>query len=459
MRRATLVLACALLVLSGACSPGAKTDSQSQGSKADKGWPIKHVVFLVKENRSYDNYFGRYPRGDGAVKGELSNGRTIPLERATDILKPDIDHDFNAGMQGINGGRMNGFDRIWRGRWLDGYTAFTRKDIPNYWTYADHFVLGDRMFTSMFGPTLPEHFYLLAAQAARVTSNRTSIKEGFRYCDHPSTRWYRFRRLNADEVRTVMAAEKANDFPTVFSYWEESPSCTDMPTITDQLDAKGIGWRYYAAGSAWNAPRAIRHLRFGPHWGPDVVTPGQFISDVKTHQLPPVSWLTPTDFSVAEHPGGSASVCVGENWSVRQINAVMNSPYWKNTAIIVTWDDFGGFYDHVPPPHVDKMGMGPRVPLLIISPWAKPRYIDHTQYEFSSFVKFIETNWGLRAMTARDRKAADLSNAFDFSQTPDFEQRKLLLRQRDCSGLSASIRGRYYRHSPLDPANTVDLGD
>lgn len=451
-----LMLACALAW--AACSPAAQRDGSPHGSRQTTRWPIRHVIFLVKENRSYDNYFGRYPRGDGSVQGELSDGSTMPLTKGTDRLSPDIHHDFEAGMQGINGGRMNGFDKIRGGQWLDGYTAFTRKGIPNYWSYADHFVLGDRMFTSMYGPTLPEHFYLLAAQSARVTSNRVG-ESSYRYCDKPSDGWYRFRRLSPADRRAVMMAERTNDFPTVFSYWERKPSCTDMPTITDQLDARGIGWRYYAHKTAWNAPRAIRHLRFGPHWGPDVVDPERFVSDVEKHNLPPVTWLTPPAGGVSEHPGGS-SVCSGENWSVRQINAVMKSAYWKDTAIVLAWDDFGGFYDHVLPPHVDEMGLGPRVPLLVISPWAKPAFVDHTEYEFSSFAKLVEENWGLNAMTERDRRAADMSNAFDFSHRPDFEARKLVLGQRDCSGLSASIRGRYYRHDPRAPETTnVNPGD
>ena len=111
-------------------------------------------------------------------------------------------------------------------------------------------------------------------------------------------------------------------------------------------------------------------------------------------------------------------MCAGENWTVEHINAIMRSKYWKNTAIFLTYDDFGGFYDHVPPPHLDVMGLGPRVPMLIISPWAKQGYVDHTEYEFSSVLKFIETVFDLRCMTARDCGANDMMDAFDFTQEP-----------------------------------------
>ncbi|HEY7875761.1 MAG TPA: alkaline phosphatase family protein, partial [Actinomycetota bacterium] len=119
------------------------------------------------------------------------------------------------------------------------------------------------------------------------------------------------------------------------------------------------------------------------------------------------------------------------------VNAIMQSKYWKSTAIFVTWDDFGGFYDHVVPPQVDEMGLGPRTPLLVISPWAKEGYVDSTTYELSSVLKFIETVYDLRPLTHRDRAASDMLNAFDFSQDVDSEQRKLILEERDCTGLSA----------------------
>jgi phospholipase C len=124
----------------------------------------------------------------------------------------------------------------------------------------------------------------------------------------------------------------------------------------------------------------------------------------------------------------------------------MESPYWKNTAIFLTWDDFGGFYDHVPPPHYDEMGLGPRVPMLIISPWTRPGFVDPTVYEFSSVLKFMETMFGLGCMTDRDCNAANMTNAFDVSQEVDKDTRKLLLEERDCSGLPRRIMNAYERH-------------
>jgi phospholipase C len=156
------------------------------------------------------------------------------------------------------------------------------------------------------------------------------------------------------------------------------------------------------------------------------------MKDIQSGRLREVSWVLP-GVGNDEHPGGgNHSVCRGENWTVRHVNAIMRSRFWKNTAIVITWDDFGGFYDHVSPPHYDVMGLGPRVPLLVISPWAKKGFVDHTTYEFSSVVKFIETLFGLEPLTERDKEANDMLNAFDFDSDVDPADRRLILEERAC---------------------------
>jgi len=165
------------------------------------------------------------------------------------------------------------------------------------------------------------------------------------------------------------------------------------------------------------------------------------ISDIRNERLREVSWIIPPS-GYNEHPGGP-SVCLGENWTVEVVNEIMRSKYWKNTAIIVTWDDFGGFYDHVPPPHFDIMGLGPRVPLLIISPWTVEGYVDSTLYEFSSMVKFVETIHGLDCLTERDCRANNMLNAFDFTQDESARKRKLILEERSCEGLPQKVSEEY----------------
>jgi phospholipase C len=139
------------------------------------------------------------------------------------------------------------------------------------------------------------------------------------------------------------------------------------------------------------------------------------VRDIENDRLPPVTWVTPR-FQLSEHP--EYNFCHGENWTTEVVDAVMNSPMWKDTAIFITWDDYGGFYDHVPPREVDMMGFGIRVPMLVISPYAKTGFVDHTEGEFSSVLRFIEDNWRLSQLTDRDRAADNLTQAFDFSQAP-----------------------------------------
>jgi phospholipase C len=410
---------------------------------------IKHVVFMIKENRSYDNYFARYPGAEGTRTGKTSDGRTVKLKTAHDVFEPDLGHGFFDGVLGINGGKMDGFDLVTNGETMEGYTSFTRKGIPNYWAYADNFVLADHTFSSMYGPTFPNHLYTVAAQAGRAVGNKNEAFRVGGYCADPSETVFRFVKMTQRERRQVMAAEDRADTDRIGDFWESVRACFDFEVLPDQLEKKGISWKYYAEEDAWmNALLAIEHMRFSKHWGTNIVEPDEFLRDVRNNRMAKVSWVIPTP-AFNEHPGGP-SVCMGENYTVEQINAIMRSKYWKNTAIFLTWDDFGGFYDHVPPPHVDIMGLGPRVPMLIISPWTKPGYVDSTVYEFSSVVRFIEEVFGLECMTVRDCSASDMMNAFDFSQEPDPNGRRLILKQRNCEGLPTKLVKRYEVASEIE---------
>ncbi|HYN36883.1 MAG TPA: alkaline phosphatase family protein [Actinomycetota bacterium] len=419
-------------------------------------FPIKHIVFIVKENRTYDNYFGRYPEGDGTETAVISTGETIDLEPAADIFEPDLGHSFLDAVQGINGGKMDRFDLVYNGETMNGFTAFEEEGMPNYWSYADNFVLGDRMFSSMYGPTFPEHLYTVAAYAGDVVGNKDPLGEEGGYCADPAEYAPAFEKgLSESERQEIVAAEGKSyevgdefDYSDITKYWEKVRACFDFEVIQDQLEEAGISWKYWAADGSWmNALLAIEHIYTNDRlWGPKVDDPEKYeaedgtfqdpvIDDIEAGKLKKVNWIVPPP-GENEHPGGP-SVCAGENWTVRHVNAIMDSKYWKNTAIFLTWDDYGGFYDHVPPPQLDHMGLGPRVPLLIISPWAKQGYVDSTEYEFSSVLKFIETINGLDCMTERDCEASNMMNAFDFETEPDFEGRKLFLEERNCEGLPA----------------------
>lgn len=403
---------------------------------------IKHVIFIVKENRTFDNYFGRYPGAEGAARATLSDGSTIELTEAVDVFEPDLGHGFFDGLIAINGGRMDQFDRVRNGESMNGFTTFTRAGIPNYWAYADSFALADHTFSSMYGPTFPAHLYTVGAQSGRVTGNKLQVEQVGGYCDDVTETVYRFTKLTDVEKREVMRAERQVDLGRVGAFWEEIRACLDFEVLPDQLIERDIPWMYYANTPSWmNALLAIDHIRNSRHWETNVSPPEDLLADIQKERLRKVNWVVPPPFA-NEHPGGT-SVCAGENWTVEHLNALMRSKYWKNTAVFITYDDFGGFYDHVPPPQLDIMGLGPRVPMLIVSPWTKPGYIDHGVYEFSSVLRFIEDTFGLECMTARDCGASNMMDAFDFSAEVVPRERKLLLDERDCTGLPKRIQAFY----------------
>jgi phospholipase C len=373
---------------------------------------IDHIVFVVKENRTFDNYFGTFPGAEGATSGQISTGKVMPLGRTPDRLPRDIGHSFDDATTAIDGGKMDRFDLIPGGNDNNdylSYTQFLEADLPNYWRYARAFTLGDHMFSSLTGPSFPNHLYTVGAQSGGAINNPSSAK--IWGCD-------------ADDTATVQVMDSQGKVTRTFP-------CFDFQTVADALEAKNIAWRYYAPvkgqdGYIWSALDAIRHIRLGSLWSTRVVPYGQFVSDAQSGKLPAVSWLI-ADAVESEHP--PASGCVGENWTVQQINAIMQGPSWGSTAIFITWDDFGGFYDHVPPPTVDRFGLGPRVPLLIISPYAREGVVSHTVYEFSSVLQLIEMRFSLAALTNRDAQANSLLDAFDFTQAP---APPLILPARSC---------------------------
>jgi phospholipase C len=394
---------------------------------------IEHIVFLVKENRTFDHMFGSFPGADGATHGETCDGEIVPLRRAADRAE-DADHGFASGLVAINGGQMNCFDRIRRDGTLTSYVTYAREQIPNYWALAEHFTLADRFFSAVYGPTGVEHLWVIAAQSDRFVDMERPGQWGTgparERCLDPEERAYSFKELTPEEEADAFRLEEIPAIiPLVTRYWTERWPCSDVKILPDLLEERGISWKYYEGGSShMKVMDGIRHVRFGPMY--EKVVPNEtFVDDLRNGELPSVSWLIPPP-KLNDHPDGArASICEGENWTVEVLNALQRSPHWDSTAVILTWDDFGGFYDHVAPPHVDLYGLGPRVPALIISPWAKPGYIDSRTYEFSSVLRFIERVFRLPALTERDRRANDMLGAFDFEQDP---VPPLILEPREC---------------------------
>ena len=379
---------------------------------------IQHIVFIMKENRSFDNMFGTFPHANGATTAPISTGQTIPLGHTPDSTPRDIaGHGWYDYSSGYDNGKIDYFDIIPGGSINEDYLSLTQlqqQDLPNYWTYAQNFVLADNAFSSLRGASLPNHLYMVGAQSGGDFLNPLLGSQTPNYwgCDAPAGTVAR----QADPDTGLVT----DPFP-----------CWDFQTLADSLETAGVSWKFYApaegtSGYTFNTLDAINHIRNGPLWSTNVVNTTQFITDVENNNLPAVSWVT-MGSPYNEHP--PEGTCVGENWTVTQLNALMNSPEWDSTVVYLTWDDFGGFYDHVPPPTEDFFGLGGRVPFLIISPYAVSGYISPTQYEFSSVLKFIEERFGLPPLTDRDAEANDTTDSFNFSQTP---LNPLVLQTRNC---------------------------
>jgi phospholipase C len=405
-----------------AISPPARHGSSPQQIALARGH-IRHIVFVVKENRTFDNLFATFPGADGTTQGTRCDGTTAPLQHAVD-REPELGHSFTDGISAVNGGAMNCFAD-------GGYVTYAEADIPNYWAYAKRFVLADHFFSSIYGPTGIEHLWTFASQSDRLVDHERpgQLSAGRReYCDDPVEQAFAFPRMSRPQQEQMYRTEEegSNGVPAIRSSWVSQWPCLDVKVLPDLLQERGISWKEYRGDNAWVQPlRMIRHVRFTSMYR-NVVSDGQFLTDLHAGHLPAVSWLSPS-FSQSDHP--PASICAGENWTVGILDQLMSSPYWSSTAVVVTWDDFGGFYDHVPPPHLDLYGLGPRVPALVISPWAKRGMVDHQQLEFSSVLRFIETVFGLPPLTSRDANASDMLSAFDFRQHP---QPPLILQQRSC---------------------------
>jgi len=373
--------------------------------------PIKHVVFLILENRSFDNMFGTYPAANGASSAD-DHGVRRPLTRAPLQRAHDLPHCYNCNIASIDGGAMDGFNQTDAADQF-AFTQFQRADIEAYWSWAKRYAIADRFFASAVGPSFPNHMYSIAATSGGVLDNPWQP---------PSTLAEMQQAGYAKSWGCDIARDGYVEIVDPEGYMVKVDPCFDFKTEGDLLNAKQIPWAYYAATNAqlgyiWSAYSAIDRYRSDPQlWGDHIRPVDDVVRDITADRLPPVTWITPR-FQLSQHP--EYNFCWGQNWTIEVINALMRSAAWNNTLLVVTWDDFGGFYDHVPPVRLDDFGLGIRVPAMIISPYAKPGYVDHTTYEFSSVLRFIEDNWSLRPfLTRRDRIANGLRGALDLSQTP-----------------------------------------
>lgn len=417
-----IALLAAGLLVNDLAPPLGFTQALHSPSTAVSTSPITHIVIIDRENHSFDNLFGTFPGANGAKVGRISTGQVVPLGHTPDHTLLDIGHAGDSAAVAVNGGRMNGFDLL-QGAYQNGkdiaLSQYRQPDIPNYWNYAERFALDDNFFSTILGPSYPNHLVTIAA-----SSNNT--------LDNPMGQTHHSWGCDSGPYSVVNAID-----PNSGRRYQIKP-CFDIPTLADTLGAAHVSWKYYAppafsSGYIWSAFDSIRHVRFSNLWNTNVVNPESFLTDVRSGKLPAVSWLVNSE-QLSEHP--PYSMCVGENWTVQQINAVMQSPYWKSTVIVLTWDDFGGFFDHVAPPHHDYLRLGIRVPTLIISPYARPHTVDHHTLEFNSILKLVEETFHVPPLTSLDRRAASLSSSLNFAQQP---LPPLVLPQRTCPPSSLHI--------------------
>ena len=375
------------------------------------GGKIQHLVILIQENRSFDDFFATFPGADGATSGQIHTGVTYPLTKSSLIQIPDLCHQYKCYRWDYDQKKMDGFDLS--GAWVGAsglapYQYVDPAQIRPYWVMAQRYVLGDRMFQTQGSSSYTAHQDLIAGD--------TPYSPDVDVIDAPS-----LGPWGCD-------APKGTTVPTIGKYGAYTQTgpfpCFKYATMRDLLDDAHVSWKYYTpslaepalGGWAWNAFDSIHAVRYGPEWNTNVSSPNtNFFTDVANGQLPNVSWVIP-DGNDSDHPGHDSDT--GPSWVAQVVNAVGRSKYWKSTAIVVVWDDWGGMYDHVPPPQLGFGGLGFRVPMLLVSPYAKHGYISHTQYEFASILKFAEDNWDLGRLGRNDRRANSIVDCFDFTQSP-----------------------------------------
>ena len=380
---------------------------------------IQHVVIIVQENRSFDNFFAGYPGADAPTVGwgkKAGKRVKITLHQDTFEVEPNLEHLYPASIIDWDNGKMDGFTK-WGMKGSDAaYAYIERSQVQPYWDMAGQYVLADHMFPTEFGPSWTAHITLVAG-TDNVQQNPlwalADFSDGaYNSCDSP-------RGTMTDVIDT-----KRKELYFAGPY----PCFTQFNTIAQDLDQNGISWKYYVDvikhAGIWSPFEAIKYVRRGPDWQKDMVQPEtQVLTDAQNGNLPQVSWVTP-NHDDSDHPGSHSDK--GPSWVSSIVNAVGSGPQWNSTAIVLLWDDWGGFYDNARPPKLDFRGLGIRVPCLIISPYAKTNYVSKTTYEFGSILKFIEEAFNLPSLGAlsgssswqgyTDTRANSLDDSFNFSQ-------------------------------------------
>lgn len=464
MRRTFIAVAVSSLALSGCAPPGDRAlQAPAAPAIPRRAAPakcngtiacIKHVVVVIQENRSLDDIFGD-PRGQLAglqrhtVGAANCPGVLVDPQIALQPVKLEYPHDVNhswaSSLKSFDGGRMDGF--CYDAFYYDpptlpyAYVPDTPKEAGPYWAMAKNYVVADQMFPTEFGASFTAHLMLVAGNDDLVPGNDALV-------DFPSASpWGCDAPAN-----TTSPYIRYTGFFRQYNNAGPFPCYTQFKTMADTLDAAGVSWKYYApcvtpvgkcdlGGQLWSAFDAIKNVRYGADWAKVVSPPSTVLSDARNCSsrscaFPSVAWVVPDirDSDHASSPPNNSNR--GPSWVASVVNTIHHNTYlWSSTAIVVVWDDYGGWSDLAVPPQPpefhgnfklgDFRGLGIRVPCLIVSPftYGLSYHVVHTQYEFGSILKFVEQAFalptlGTLAQGYTDGRAASIVNAFDFSVNP-----------------------------------------
>jgi len=417
-RRLLATAACASLTACGASLPSSPPQTGFAAvALGTPGSPIEHVVVMVQENRTFNDFFATFPGAFGTTTGKMRvAGKTVnvaltkvPLESTTTLR-----HTYPAFHTAYRDGHMDAFNLI---RYQttgkpEGKAPYQYVDpgqLGPYWTMAKDYALADHMFQTQGSGSFTAHQDLIAG-GTQINATHSIIDDPTK---HP---WGCPAATGAATslITTGLKYEKnAGPFP-----------CLSYATIADLLDAKGVSWKYYTpawqgnTGGIWNAFLAIGPVfNKSGEWNAHISQPETSIfNDISAGTLPAMSWVIPDGIN-SDHPAYPSDT--GPSWVASVVNAIGESNYWKSTAVIVVWDDWGGFYDPLKPPPLDQQG-GPgfRVPAIVVSPYVPRNEISHTVHEFGSILRFVEDTWSLGRLGTTDSTSNSMADIFNFKQTP-----------------------------------------
>jgi phospholipase C len=421
------LLTLALLAFAAGCSSGTQSPAspalpfvQNSLKRHQASQYIKHIVVIIQENRSFENFFAGFAGANAPMYGYAFHGNKrvkVKLHQTTFETNPNLPHNWQAAVTGWHKGKMDGF-HTGPGTNYAAYAYVDRPELQTYWDMAEQYVLADAMFPTEFGGSYTAHLTAVAG-----TDNMDPTHAQVNYPTH---------HPNDCDSPPGTKSSLVNQYRDVGRGNGPFPCFTQFNSAANVLDAGGVSWKYYVTkllnAGIWSPYEAIKYVRDGYDWNHDIIAPQtQVLKDIPNGNLASMNWVTP-DHQDSDHPGAHSDM--GPAWVGSIVNAIGESSYWDSTAIIVIWDDWGGWFDNAPPPQLDFRGLAMRVPCLIISPYAKegtgksaPGYVSHTQYEFGSILKFMEEVFNLSPIGEgsqgyTDTRANSLDDSFDFTQQP-----------------------------------------